>query len=65
MLLSQVENEARSRKISLILASISSENKESQVFHVKNGFRECGRFHKAGLKFNIPFDLVWMEKELV
>jgi phosphinothricin acetyltransferase len=62
MLLNRVELEARSRNITLLLASISSENKESLKFHAKLGFVECGRFYKAGIKFNTPFDLVWMEK---
>jgi L-amino acid N-acyltransferase YncA len=64
-LLEHVENEAKSREMVLLLANISSKNQESLNFHVKYGFLECGRFHKAGIKFNTPFDLVWMEKELV
>lgn len=64
-LLEHVENEAKSRGMVLLLANISSKNQESLNFHAKNGFLECGRFHKAGIKFNTPFDLVWMEKELV
>ncbi len=64
MLLEHVEDEAKSWQISLLLANISSENEESYKFHAKHGFRECGRFHGAGFKFNTPFDLVWMEKAL-
>lgn len=64
-LLDHIEAEAKSRQISLLLANISSKNEESYKFHVKHGFRECGRFHGAGYKFDTPFDLVWMEKALL
>jgi phosphinothricin acetyltransferase len=63
-LLEHVKNEAKSRGIGLLLANVSSKNQESLSFHAKHGFLECGRFHNAGCKFNTPFDLVWMEKEL-
>jgi len=33
-------------------------------FHLKNGFRECGRFMKVGRKFGEDFDVVWMQKQL-
>jgi L-amino acid N-acyltransferase YncA len=64
-LIEHVENEAKSRETGLLPANISSRNIVSLGFHAKYGFLECGRFHKAGCKFNTPFDLVWMEKELV
>lgn len=62
MLLQEIESAATKRGISLLLANILSENKESMNFHSKHGFTECGRFHNAGVKFNIHFDMVWMEK---
>jgi L-amino acid N-acyltransferase YncA len=64
-LLQHVENEAKSRGMVMLLANISSKNQESLIFHANYGFLECGRFHNAGCKFNTPFDLIWMEKELV
>jgi phosphinothricin acetyltransferase len=56
--------EARQRGIDSLLANISSRNEESIRFHLKNGFRECGRFLKVGRKFGEDFDVVWMQKIL-
>lgn len=50
--------------IDTILACVSSKNPESIKFHVKNGFRECGRFLKIGRKFGEDFDVVWLQKRL-
>jgi phosphinothricin acetyltransferase len=47
-----------------LLANISSRNKQSIGFHLKNGFTECGRFHNIGRKKGDYFDVVWMEKEI-
>jgi L-amino acid N-acyltransferase YncA len=47
-----------------LLVNISSRNRESLGFHLQNGFRECGRFLKAGHKFGEDFDAVWMQKQL-
>jgi len=58
------EQEARKRGIDSLLANISSRNQESIGFHLKNGFRECGRFLKVGRKFGEDFDVVWMQKIL-
>ncbi len=58
------EDEAKKRGIDSLLANISSRNQESIEFHLKNGFRECGRFHKVGRKFGEDFDVVWMQKML-
>jgi L-amino acid N-acyltransferase YncA len=30
----------------------------------KNGFRECGRFERAGRKNEQDFDIVWMQRRL-
>ena len=58
------EIEAKKMGIKVLLADISSENRDSIKFHLKNGFSRCGLFHKAGFKFGKHFDVVWMEKEL-
>jgi phosphinothricin acetyltransferase len=54
--------EARGKKISSILAGISSLNSASIAFHKKRGFQECGRFQKIGRKWGQDFDVVWMQK---
>jgi phosphinothricin acetyltransferase len=55
-------HEAAERKISSILAGISSLNSASVAFHKKRGFQECGRFQKIGRKWGQDFDVVWMQK---
>ena len=55
-------HDARDRKISSILAGISSLNSASIAFHKKRGFQECGRFQKIGRKWGQDFDVVWMQK---
>jgi L-amino acid N-acyltransferase YncA len=60
--LEKLEEEARLKGITTILASIASENHESLVFHEKNGFAECGRFKKIIKKMNKRFDIIWMQK---
>ena len=47
-----------------LLANISSRNRQSLEFHLKNGFRECARFLKVGHKFGEDFDAVWLQKQL-
>lgn len=59
-----LEEEAKNRDNSSILAHISSRNEGSIRFHQKNGFFEAGRFHAVGKKNGIVFDTVWMEKLL-
>ncbi len=64
MLLQQLELACRSISIETVLVHISSLNKPSIQFHLKNGFKECGRFKKVGKKFGKDFDDVWMQKML-
>jgi phosphinothricin acetyltransferase len=64
MLLSFLEVGALEKGITNILASISSLNPGSIRFHLKNGFEECGRFMKVGMKNGYVFDIVWMQKRL-
>ena len=57
-----LETAAKSQGITTILASISSLNEGSIRFHAQNGFTECGRFVKVGMKKGVVFDTVWMQK---
>ncbi len=54
--------EASDMGITSILASISSLNELSMAFHKKNGFKECGRFIRIGMKTGQKFDVVWMQR---
>ena len=62
MLLSFLEKGAVEKGITTILANISSLNPKSIEFHQKNGFVECGRLRKVGIKNGKEFDTVWMQK---
>ncbi len=62
--LDKLEEDAKAADIKYILASISSENLHSLSFHLKNNFRECGRFGKIITKNGKQFDIVWMQKNL-
>lgn len=62
--LNLLEANGREMGIRQILASISSLNKQSLVFHMKNGFEECGRFTNVIKKNHTCFDIVWMQKEI-
>lgn len=64
VLLNYLEEEAKKNDVDTILADISSINEGSIAFHLKNGFKECGRFEKVGRKFGRDFDQVWMQKRL-
>ncbi len=37
-------------------------NEDSIHFHTHMGYQIVGRFHNCALKFNRPYDVVWMEK---
>ncbi len=63
-MLAHLEREGKKQGIACILAGISSKNEGSIRFHQKNGFIECGRFRNIGRKREMPFDVVWMQKEL-
>jgi len=64
MILERFINEAKSLGIDHILASISSLNQKSMDFHLKNGFKECGRFPGIGEKFGNTFDMIWMQRQI-
>jgi L-amino acid N-acyltransferase YncA len=59
-LLEQLVRAARTMEIDSILASISSRNQASLHFHLRQGFKECGRFPRVGRKFGEDFDVIWM-----
>lgn len=63
-LLSLLEKEGMKKGITNILANISSLNPGSINFHKRNGFVECGRFKRVGMKMGKLFDTVWMQKVL-
>ncbi|MEW6670934.1 MAG: N-acetyltransferase family protein [Thermodesulfobacteriota bacterium] len=63
-LLAFLEKKGREKRITTILASISSLNPNSIEFHKKNGFVECGCFRNVGRKNGRVFDIVWMQKML-
>ena len=64
IILEKLEKEAKNNGIINLLADISSENIISIKFHIKNGFKECGRFRNIGIKKGKKFDVIWMEKTL-
>ncbi|MGA1863432.1 MAG: N-acetyltransferase family protein [bacterium] len=61
-ILDRFYDNAKILKIDSILACISSLNEKSIRFHLKNGFKECGRFKNIGRKFGMDFDVIWMQK---
>jgi len=63
-ILDDLQQKAKERGITTILASVSSLNEESLAFHRKNGFTECGRFTEIGLKKGKAFDVVYFQKKL-
>lgn len=60
--LNKLLEEARKLGKKQIIASISGDNIDSQIFHLKNGFIECGRFKNVGNKFGKEFDIVYMQR---
>ncbi len=64
MLLDRLLAEGKEKGITSIMASISSLNEPSLVFHKKNGFKECGRFLRIGRKKGREFDVVWMQRTI-
>jgi len=63
-LLHHLEDKGKQKGIKNILANISSLNPISLAFHQKNGFVECGRFKRIGIKNGTVFDVIWMQKTL-
>ena len=63
-LLQILETKAREKGIKTILAEISSRNEGSIRFHEHHGFTIQGRFIEVGIKNGIPFDTIWMQKNI-
>ena len=61
-MLTRLEERGKEQGITTILASISSLNEGSIRFHARHGFCECGRFLNVGIKKEVIFDTVWMQK---
>lgn len=62
--LARLEQEAKQKNISRLVAEISSENEGSIAFHMKHGFAVAGQLHDVGEKFGRSFGLVTMEKAI-
>lgn len=39
-------------------------NRDSILFHERNGYLKCGHFHRCGYKFQLYYDVVYMEKHI-
>jgi len=64
VILERFIKEAKKKGIEIFMANLSSENEGSMNFHLKKGFRECGRFKKIGRKFGKDFDFITMQLDL-
>jgi phosphinothricin acetyltransferase len=62
--LEELVKAARAMGIDSILASVSSLNQASLNFHLRHGFKECGRFPRVGRKFGEDFDVVYMHLQI-
>ena len=63
-LLDLLSEQAEKMGIDSILASVSSRNPDSLKFHLKKGFRECGRLTTVGRKFGQDVDVVLLQRWL-
>ncbi|MDD5362722.1 MAG: GNAT family N-acetyltransferase [Ignavibacteria bacterium] len=63
--LDKLEEDAVKMGVKILLASITSENRNSLRFHEKNGFTVCGNFTGIAKKFGKQIDIVWMEKKIL
>lgn len=63
-ILIKLEETAKKMGIKKLLVDISSENKQSIDFHLKNKFNICGTFKGIGKKLDKNFDVIWMQKDL-
>lgn len=61
LLLDQMITGAREKGLRTLLASISSLNEGSLRFHLRNGFEECGRLRRVGLKQGREFDVIYCQ----
>jgi L-amino acid N-acyltransferase len=63
-LLGQLAADARADGCATLVANVSSRNTASLAFHAARGFAEVGRLRAVGVKFDEPFDLVWLQRDL-
>ncbi len=63
-LLDRLIKDGNARGIDTLIATISSKNQESILFHRKNGFQECGHLERVGRKFGADFGVVIMQRML-
>ena len=63
-LLTAVEDHARTSGAHQMIAGISGENPDGQVFHAHMGYRHLATIPQAGFKFGRYIDLVLMQKFL-
>jgi L-amino acid N-acyltransferase YncA len=63
-MLEELEHQAREQNIRNLIAGLSSLNAESRAFHLKQGFRPCGRLKKVGVKFGRAFDILLFQKTI-
>lgn len=63
-LLSALTDDAKEKGISTLIVNMSSLNEPSIGFHKKHGFIEVGRLPGVGMKFDTPFDVIWMQKKI-
>lgn len=60
-ILEKLISDAKGKGIDNIMVNISSLNVKSIEFHTIHGFKECGRFIRAGKKHGKDFDIIWMQ----
>jgi phosphinothricin acetyltransferase len=63
-LLERLTDEAKKHGFNNVIAHISSKNTQSLLFHEKHGFKQVGRLERLGIKFDTPFDIIWVQKFL-
>jgi L-amino acid N-acyltransferase YncA len=63
-MLGELERQAAEQGITNLIAGLSSLNAQSRNFHLKQGFRGCGRLENVGVKFGRAFDILLFQKTI-
>lgn len=63
-LLAELVQEARERKVHVLIAAIEAGNAASIALHKSQGFADCGKLKQVGQKFGRWLDLTFMQKIL-